>query len=1052
VNYQAYHKHSFYSNVITPDSTMSPKDYALRTEELGQSLLSSVEHGWQGRYIEYYELAKEHNLKYIFGLESYFVYDRFEKDKTNAHLILLAKNENGRKNINRILSEANITGFYYKPRIDKELLFSLPPNDIWLTTACIAGLWKYDDNEKLILEIHDYFKDNFFLEVQNHNVESQQKLNLKIINLSNKYNIKTIFGTDSHFIYPNQSKSRDDYLLSKHIVYEDESNWYMDYPDYQEAFKRFEWQKALTNNQIAEAMDNTNIFLDVERYDSQIFCKDFKIPTLYPEKTQQEKNEILKNLVWSEWEKEKDFIDKRKTTTYEEEITKELATICDTNMADYFLLDREIVKRGKELGGHITMTGRGSAPSFYTSKLLGFTTIDRISASVKLFPERFITKERILESKSLPDIDFNLGNPEIFAQAQKEVLGEDHAYPMLAYGTMKPKAAWKLYARAKNIDFETANHISEQIDNYEMALKHLDEDEKDSINIIEFIDSEYHKFYFESIQYQGIVSDYKIHPCASLLYAQNIKEDIGLIKIKDNLCSCMDGLWAEKYGFLKNDLLKVSVVDLIYRTYERIGIQPHTLPELIKLCENNEKVWQIYKNAWAMGINQVEQTSTSGRVAKYAPKNISELAAFVAAVRPGFKSNYKQFEAREPFDYGIPSLDAIIQTKEFPYSYMIYQENVMQVMAYAGIPLSEGYDLIKNIAKKRSEKVYAYRERFLKNLTNKLVKSEKLLDVVATQVSQKIWKIIEDSAHYSFNAAHAYSYAGDSLYGAYLKSHYPFEFYETFLRMLEDDGDKDRLVKVKYEASKAFGIKFPPYRFGQDNRTIVAIPEKNEITSALASIKGFGSEIGNDLYDLSKKQYDTFLDFLIECEEDNKISKKFIDLINIRYFDNFGKNKKLLQFFEEFTKGKSRYSKKHSDKTKLKRLEELKQIWYNIPDENIGVVNQIIAEKEILGYITTIYPNISKRYVYVLEMDVKFAPRLQCYCLANGSQISLKVQRKIFDNNPILGGDILNINKFEKKPTVKYDNGLYIEIEGEYTWWISDFLIISPEEFNKIVQ
>jgi len=240
---------------------------------------------------------------------------------------------------------------------------------------------------------------------------------------------------------------------------------------------------------------------------------------------------------------------------------------------------------------------------------------------------------------------------------------------------------------------------------------------------------------------------------------------------------------------LKNDLLKVNVVKVIYETYKKIGIQPHPLPQLLDVCSKDKKVWDIYKNAWTMGINQVEQTGTSGRVAKYAPQNISELSAFVAAIRPGFQSNYHQFEAREPFCYGVKSLDDLIQTEEFPQSYLLYQENAMQVMAYAGIPISETYEIVKNIAKKRVEKVLKYKKKFISGMMSQITKNEPNVKN-PKEVAETTWKIIEDSSKYSFNASHSYSVAGDSLYGAWLKSNYPYEFYETLMQMLEEDGDK----------------------------------------------------------------------------------------------------------------------------------------------------------------------------------------------------------------------------------------------------------------------
>ena len=1050
MNYQNYHKHSYYSNIVISDSTVSPEDYAKRAVELNQTILSSCEHGFPGRYIESYELAKQYNLKFLFGVEAYIVKDKSEKDRTNAHIVLLAKNEFGRKAINRILSEANLTGFYYRPRIDMELLLSLPQDDVWVTTACLAGLWKYEDHEELILKISKHFKKNFFLEVQYHHTETQVNLNKKIINLSNKHNINIIFGTDSHYIYPDQAQERDDYLLSKHIEYEDEEGWFLDYPSCEEAIKRFQKQGVLNKYQIEEAINNTNIFNDVEEYDSIVFDTKMKLPTLYPHLAQDDKNKMLSDLIWLKWDEEKTNIPQNDWMMYRSEIEKELAIILETGMTDYFLLDYEIIKKGKEMGGHLTLTGRGSAPSFYLCKLLDMTTIDRISSKVKLFPERFITKERILETGSLPDIDFNIGNPEIFIQAQTEVMGENHSYPMLVYGTIRPKSAWKLYARAVNIDFETANQVSEKIGEYEKVLIYSEEDERENVDIFDYIDSQHRDSYQKSTKYLGVVAQAGVHPCAHLIFNQNIKEEIGLIRIKNNICCLMDGDWSERYSFLKNDLLKVNVVELIHRVYKRIKVDLHPLPELIKICEDNKKVWDVYANAWTMGINQVEPTTTAGRVAKYKPKNISEISAFCAAIRPGFKSNYKQFESREQFSYGISSLDSIIQTKDFPQSYLLYQENAMQVLGYAGIPMHETYDLIKNIAKKRYEKILKYKDIFLSGMTEKIIVLENKTRKEADKIAHMTWQIVDDSSRYSFNSSHAYSVAGDSLYGAYLKSHYPIEFYEVLMNILEESGDKNRLAKVIAEAERAYGIKFPRFKFGQDNRYIKGDPQTKEIVASLRTIKGFGKKIGENLYELGQNKYDSFLDFLIDAEEKGYKCKKYEDLIKIHYFDMFGGNLKLLKIFNEFTSGKNRYSRKHSDKTKEKRIVSLREFSKNIKNKKLPIIEQIMSDQEILGYINTIYSDIDKRYVIVQSLNVKYAPRIQVYCLANGKTVSLKTYRKTYENNLFLGGDILFCRNFEKKNPVKFINGEYVDdLNGEMQYWLTDYDIIKPKNFDK---
>lgn len=357
-----------------------------------------------------------------------------------------------------------------------------------------------------------------------------------------------------------------------------------------------------------------------------------------------------------------------------------LFLITTIRMADYFINNYHIIKKGKENGGWLTKSGRGSAVSFITNMLLGFTEVDRVSAKVHMYPERFMSATRILQSGSLPDIDFNCAPVEPFARAQQEILGEDHAYPMVAYGTMQKSAAWKLYAKSQGIPFEIANAVSEQIKKYETALKHAPEDEKDDVDVFEFIDKEYHEIYEKSKDYLGLITSWSIAPCSYLLYAGSIRREIGLVKIKDHLCCIMDGHSAEDGHFLKNDLLKVSVVDLIYRAYHRIGMEPPTVTELLKMCPPTDIAWDIYEKGCTLGINQCEQTGTASRVAKYKPKNISELGAFVAAIRPGFKSMYKTFEERKPFAYNVKAFDDLIQTDEMPNSFLLYQEQEMAAL------------------------------------------------------------------------------------------------------------------------------------------------------------------------------------------------------------------------------------------------------------------------------------------------------------------------------------------------------------------------------------
>ena len=891
---------------------MTYEDYAKRAVELGHSILSSCEHGWQGRYIECHDLAKQYGLKFLFAAEAYWVWDRHEEDRSNCHIWIGAKNENGREWINEVLSQANEDGFYYQPRLDEELLDLLPAGDVWITTACVAG-WKYlgEEEERLKAlwkKLYDKHDENFMFEVQYHPSERQKELNRYILNLRKEIPAPIIMGCDSHYIEANGAELRSDFLLSKEErkAYDDEEEWFMDYPDGDTAVQRFRDQGVLTEAEIAEAIDRTNCFLEVEEYECDIFDDSLKLFSLHPDWTQEQKNAEYLRLVDEGWQDYKAEVAPDLLSKYEKEIKSETDTVVECHMADYFIDNYHVIRRGKELGGHLTNTGRGSAVSFFTNKLLGFTEVDRIAAKVKMYPERFMTATRILETHSLPDIDFNVAEQDIFAEGQAQVCGRDHAVQMLAYGTQKASAAWKMFAKSQNIDFATANEVSAQIKRYENKLHTVYEEEKDAIDIMDYIDKRFHDVYLRSTEYQGIITSWSPAPCAFLLYQGSIRRKIGLVKIKDRICCAMDGHWAEKNHFLKNDLLRVAVVDLINKGYTRAGLKVPTVNELLAMCPPEDPVWDIYRKGCTLGINQVEQPGTASRVGVYAPTNISELCAFIAAIRPGFKSMYKIFESRQDFSYDVKPFDDLLRTEELPQSFCLYQEQQMAVLNYAGFPMAECYAAIKNIAKKRKEKVLAYHERFAESFAEKLIEQEHIDKTAATEKTNMVWKILEDSASYSFNISHAYCVSLDSLYGAWLKQHHPLAFYEAFMRLMDEKGDKDKLAAAKDEAESYFNIKFPPFKFGQDNRKVTADEENNAISNALTSIKGFNKAAAVALYEIGQEPPKYLSDVLMTLRPKSIMKSTTEPLAQISYFSSYGNDREVLNIIalcEEFGYG-----------------------------------------------------------------------------------------------------------------------------------------------------
>ena len=766
IPYVCYHRHSCISNILLTDSVATNEDYARRSVELGHSVLSSCEHGNQGNYWQCASLAKQYGLRWRYVTEAYFVKDRHEKDNTNCHIILAARTRKGVGDLNFILSEANISGYFYRPRIDLELLLSLDPKDVFVTTACIAGVFKYGEEEatRLILRMAAHFRDSFMLEVQYHNTDKQKDLNRFLLKLYRTHGIPLIMGTDSHFIYPEDAALREHRLEANHIRYEDEGGWYMDYPSGAEAFRRFQEQGVLSDAQILEAIENTNVFLSFE---DVVFDKSKKLPTIYPHLTQEQRNQKYMELILGEFERQTVGMTVKEKSLRMEGLRYEAETVTSTGMSDYFLLDHEIVRRATEKGGVITKTGRGSAPSYYTNSLLGLSSIDRFAIPVEMFPDRFISADRIL-SGSLPDIDMNVANREAFEQAQAEVLGEWHAAPMVAFGTLKRLSAWKMYCRAANIPFETANEVGSQLKAYETAVRYAVEGEE--VELSNFVPELFRDLVAASERYMGMIDSISPHPCAYLLCTKDIRREIGVIRINSRtgkkqpvFAAFIDGATAEQYGYLKNDLLLVDVVRTNQEAFRRIGMKQPDVSTLLEMTRGDRDTWRMYAEGYTMGLNQVEQEKTREKVMRYKPKNITELAAFVAAVRPAFKSMLPTFLDRRHFDYGIPAFDKLIQTREMTSSFLLYQEQTMKTLQFAGFTAPESYSAIKAIAKKHPEKVLPLKARFLEGFA---VKAD-------LPSAEKVWQIIEDATSYGFNSSHAVCVALDSLYGAWLKAHHP---------------------------------------------------------------------------------------------------------------------------------------------------------------------------------------------------------------------------------------------------------------------------------------
>ena len=693
-------------------------------------------------------------------------------------------------------------------------------------------------------------------------------------------------------------------------------------------------------------------------------------------------------------------------------------------MEDYFILDYHIVKRAtEEYGGLLTKTGRGSAPSFIITKMLGLTEIDRLKAPVPLFPTRFMSVERILGTKSLPDIDLNTENAQPFIQATEDLLGKENCAWMVSFKPLQRASGFRLYCKSLDMNISEYDEIAKNLDDY------IDDDIwKDIIK--------------ESEHFIGVVESISPSPCSMLVYDKNVSEEIGLIKTKDGVCCILDGMNCDRYKYLKNDLLTVKVWTLIRQTCELANIPIPTIDDLNNLLD--KKTFDIYENELTCTINQADSTFATGLIKDYRPKNVAEMSAFVASIRPGFASLLDNFIQRKPYTTGVKELDELLEDS---YHYLMYQESIMKYLIWLGIKESESYDIIKKIAKKK------FKEKELKDLKERL--HDNWRKVVGREEGfNETWTVVNDAARYSFNASHSLSYAYDSLYGAFLKAHYPLAYYTTALNNY--DGDEERTIKLTDEI-KYFNIKIKQPKFRYSKSNYVMDKQTNSIYKGVSSIKYLNTQVGELLYSLRDNQYNSFVDLLIDINK--KINRRQMEiLIKLDYFSEFGKSSKLMQVYELFN---SIYGKKQLRKDKYPHLNEyfsrhcttetaamykfddtielLKDIVKDIPNENINIVERVMAWKEYVGSCSLI-DKTNPRDCVVTDVDLKYTPRVEMYCLGSGNTQWVKISKRIWKNNKLQKGDLVNLCEVHKKHKRKNVEGKWIELE-DWELWADEYFV-----------
>lgn len=1018
--YENYHKHDSISNIYLPDSHVKPIDYINRIKELGYGCYFTTNHGTGGDVFESLTACKEAGIRCLYGVEGYIVKDPLEKDKRNYHIVIIPTTNKARKKLNLVTSRSNIEGFYYRPRIFPEDLLKLDPDDVYITTACVAGIVRDKDAiVDIFMPLMKHFGNHMLLEVQNHNEPNQIAVNKTCLALSKKFGLELIAANDSHYIYPEQAKERLDFLRGKGLTYGDEDGYILDFPDYDTLFARFQKQGVLSDEQIEKAIANTLIFRGCEDIEID---KNIKMPTVYPNLTSDEKIGELKKHVVSKFRDiiNEDHISKDELVNYKNGIAQEMKVIEDTkeiNTADYFLLNEKLVDLAvNKYGGILTRTGRGSCGGFYINRILGMTQLDRFKLDIKLYPERFMSTARLLENRAMPDIDFNVVSQEPFANAAKELLGVHGCYPMIAYGTMKLGESFRNVCRSHGLAFDDYNEVAKDIENHMNDKKWLP--------------------YIEEAQtYMGTVVSASVHPCAFLLDNKDIREEYGVVKIGNAMCAMITSGEADEYKMLKDDFLVVTVYRIISDTFNLIGKPIISVSELLDKLD--EKVWNIFANGLTCTLNQADGDWATSILKQFKPHSVSDMAMFTACLRPFFEPWRDKFINREDFTTGSSYLDEVLTST---HSYIIFQENLMQYFEWLGVTPAESIGLIKKISKKK-----IHPEDF-KNLEER-IKAKWIENTGSLDDFEETWQMVQSCMSYGFCSAHAVATGIDCLYGAYLKANYPLEYYTCTLSLYADDIERTSklIAEMPY-----FNIKLLPIQFGKSGADYTMDKDANCIYKGIESIKFCNRQIADELLELSKNKYDSFAELLKDIKDKTSInSRQLTILISLNFFSDFGKNKYLLDvvdIYDKFANSKVIAKKKMEElgvsdylmqkyagketKSQWRQLDNqglINELCNRLDNKSLDIVSQVRAEMDYLGYVNYVNPNMADDY-YIVTGFVTYknpcTPNLVLRRICDGEEIGCRIkQSKVFKETPFGMYSILKIEGFTYDFKSKKING-----------------------------
>lgn len=1062
MNYVVQHLHTELSLL---DSTTNYKDYIDKAKELNQTAICFSEHGNIYNWVEkklYCEKTqyvcndcgevinkevseckkcKSTNLKqtikpikYMHGCEVYLTEALEEKVRDNYHTVLIAKNYEGFLELNTLIDlSTQEDHMFYKPRISFDEFLNISGNIIKISACLQSPLNKLDSAnpyyEKLMMN-YDY------LEVQPHiNSNDQKEFNKRIIALSKALNKPLIVGTDTHSINKYKSECRIMLKYGSNSVYDNEDEFDLSYKTYEELVEMFRKQNVLTEDEYLSAINNTNVLADsVEEFKLDLTFKYPKLSINEEVDFKQRVNQMYKEKL------EKNII--KKNQKYLEAIKEEFRVLKKIGMLSFIHFMSELSVWCHE---NDIPTGfcRGSVGGSVIAYILDIIDVDPIVWNTKF--SRFANEDRV-EIGDI-DIDYSPKDRELVYDYIIKRFGIDKTAFILTTNTMADKGVIDEIVRGFANKYRKDNNLDKKADtpyslDYAKEIKSAYELDKESA-IKKYKDIFY---YFDGMV--GCVVSKGIHPAGIIASPISLNDNYGTFWYDGKRVITLNMEEVHEVSLVKYDILGLKNIGIIKETCKLVGI-PY--PKSHEINWHDDEVWDdmIKSN---VGIFQFESDYAFSLIKKFNAHKINDLSLINASLRPSGES-YRDRLINKYINHN-PS-DIIDELLSDNYGYLVFQEDVTKFLQdICGLSGSEADNVRRAIGRKQLDRLQEALPRIFEGYCSKSTSPRN----IAEEEAMVFLKIIEDASSYMFGFNHSTGYSMIGYICAMLRYYYPLEFVAAYLNNSETEED----INKGLELAQIKNISINPIKFRHSRGEYFIDKETNGIYKGISSVKFLNSQIADELYQLRNKKYLLFTDLLVDIKNTSVNSRQLQILIELDFFSEFGDIKNLLYINNYFDKlfDRKNLSKKDieqlgltselleincekiTDKTYtgIKSVPIIKYLEANSPEFLTTIKEKIAYQIEHLGYVT-VQDEKYKGCVIVIDLEIKFSPKLKVYALANGTTLEVKVNKKVFNKQPLQKGDIIRIKKQKLKPKMSRNtDGSFSPVAGTSEYWLEEYV------------